>query len=170
MSVQSSPSSITVHSLPIDEFIYFRWDFFGMFANECGAVISEKCMYRLKEYANRDPYGDCIDSDNSDGWSVDVLSNGGAYWFPCRLTHYTVKVDENHFCDTLSAKTAGIIMTLLTLHHVGSVARTDGADRDAAHLDKQLNRLLAYVAQHPEASTIKRAIASPVWEMEIAND
>lgn len=170
MSVHSFPVAITVHPLPIDEFIYFRWDFFGMFANECGAIMSEKSTYRLSEYAFSDPYNDCVDCDDGSDWSVDVLSNGGAYWFLSGLPHYTVTIDENHFCDTLSARTAGIIITLLTLHHVASVARAHGADRDAAYLDKQLGRLLAYVDQHPEASTIKRAIASPVWETEIADD
>jgi len=123
MTMPVFPIPIISYPLPIEAVSQFRWVFFGMFANECGAVIREKSRARLAEYGISDPDGDDTDCEDGHGWGVRVMSNGGAFWYPASQPRYTLTIEENAFSGTFSAEAAGIVMTLLTLHHLASEAR-----------------------------------------------
>jgi len=85
-------------------------------------------------------------------WEFHDLSNGGFYMAPRHDTEFTVS-SENGFEGQLSPDAFGITVCLYAFSELSF-----GGDRMAQTCAKHYHMLREYVAEHPEASAIYRAI------------
>lgn len=83
-------------------------------------------------------------------WNFFELSNGGAYFAPAGDAPVQIVVDGNGFDRQVDTDTAGIIATAFTLNSLLWQGHEE--------LSEKYEQLLDYIAVHPEAAIIRRAL------------
>jgi hypothetical protein len=83
-------------------------------------------------------------------WTFIELSNGGAFIAPSGADEFEMKVDGNGFDATVNSEVAGTIVSAFAL----SALLWQGFDS----LAQKHEQLLAFVADHPQSATIRRAL------------
>jgi hypothetical protein len=134
----SPESSITATLVPDNRRLDFLPRHFG-----------ERSMLRL-ENSVYDWMGNLCPSYRGGFWNYMELSNGGAFMFPDGVDQFDLKVEGNGFDCKVGAQVAGIIATAFALN--GMLWR--GHDS----LTEKYEQLLEFISQHPEATTIRRAL------------
>ena len=84
-------------------------------------------------------------------WDFYALSNGGFYMAPAYEGRLKVCVDGNGFSGELTANGAGLVAVLFALCQLANETEED-------HLIELYHQVREYVAFHPEARLIYRAI------------
>ena len=83
-------------------------------------------------------------------WNYVELSNGGAFICPSGVESFAISVDGNGFNGTVGAEVAGIIATAFALNNM--------LWRGWDSLTEKYEQLMAFIAEHAESATIRRAL------------
>jgi len=86
-------------------------------------------------------------------WAFYRLSNGGFFMAPVNEKPLAVRADTNDYVGVMSPQAAGITACLFAFNQL---ANADG--REQERFSELFHRLRDFVAFHPEASAILRAI------------
>lgn len=124
-----------------------RLDFLPTFFGPRLMMRGELLVYAWLSGLSKDYKGGC--------WNYYTLTNGGFYMAPATDKAMRLVVAGNWFDGVLSADAAGIVATLFALCQLTSEA---GHTDAGASLADRYHFLRDFVASHPEAAAIYRAI------------
>lgn len=106
--------------------------------------IGENTVYSLMQWLSPEDYGGGF-------WDFYALKGKPLYLAPKSNAHYRIMCRTNDYSGTVTADAAGIMACLMAFSHLSIRYQSE-------RMGEAYIRLFSYVAKHPEASEIYRAI------------
>ena len=94
---------------------------------------------------------------NGGFWHFYRIQQGGGYMVP-DVDNILFCNTENWFEQSVSGEVAGIILTALVLNHRSWLHSRKDNEELCRHFCRRHEQLMAYIDQHPDSSTIWRAL------------